>query len=149
MPKVDVVTEIVIRRNLRDVSDFAGDPENAPAWYENIKSVEWVTPPPLSIGSRLEFIAEFLGKRLKYTYEIVAHETGRKLIMRTAQGPFPMETTYEWEEVGPGVTRMRLRNTGSPSGFGGLVAPFMSMAVKRANRKDLRLLKELLESRSS
>jgi hypothetical protein len=148
MPNVDVVTETVIGRDVLDVSQFAGDPGNAPAWYENIKKVEWLTPPPLHVGSHIQFMAEFLGKKLNYTYEIVALEAGRKLVMRTAEGPFPMETTYEWEGVGPGVTRMKLRNRGTPSGFGRLMAPFLSLAMRRANTKDLRRLKELLEARS-
>jgi hypothetical protein len=43
---------------------------------------------------------------------------------------------------------MRLRNRGKPSGFSRLLAPFMGIAVRRANRKDLERLQELLESDS-
>jgi hypothetical protein len=35
----------------------------------------------------------FLGGRLTYTYEITDFTPGERLVMRTAQGPFPMETT--------------------------------------------------------
>ena len=101
--------------------------------------------PPLDVGSRLGFVAQFLGRRLAYTYEIVELTPGERLVMRTAQGPFPMATTYEWEPVGEDATRMRLRNRGEPAGFSRLVAPFMASAVRRANRKDLAKLKEILE----
>ena len=146
---VDVVTEVVINRPRDTVAAFAGDPSNAPRWYVNIRSVEWRTPPPLDVGSRLDFVAQFLGRRLAYTYEIVQLTPGERLVMRTAQGPFPMETTYEWESVDGGTTRMRLRNRGEPSGFSRLVAPFMAGAVRRANRKDLAKLKEILEGSTS
>ena len=149
MPSVDVVTETLIRRDIRDVAEFAGDPANAPLWYQNIKAVTWETPPPLGIGSRLAFVADFLGRRLSYTYEVVTYEPHRKLVMRTAEGPFPMETTYEWEEAGPGSTRMRLRNRGNPSGFGAVVAPLLAFAMRRANRKDLEKLKSVLEARTA
>lgn len=142
---VDVQTEIVINRPLAVVAAFAAEPENAPRWYVNIKSVEWRTAPPAKLGSKIAFVAHFLGRRMAYTYEIVEWKPGERLVMRTAEGPFPMETTYTWEPAAGG-TRMKLRNAGSPEGFSALVAPFMSMAMRRANRQDLTRLKQLLES---
>jgi uncharacterized membrane protein len=142
---VDVVTQITIERPKMAVAAYAADPENAPKWYVNIKSVEWKTPPPLAVGSRVAFVAEFLGRRMAYTYEIVAWAPGERLVMRTAEGPFPMETQYIWESTATGGTTMTLRNSGEPQGFSKLAAPLISRAMKRANQKDLARLKELLE----
>src|SRR5262249_9691706 len=144
---VDVVTEIVIARPPDQVAAYAGDPSNAPAWYVNIKAVEWKTPPPVAVGSRLAFVAHFLGRRLAYTYEVVERGRGSKLMMRTAEGPFPMETTYTWQAEGDGKTKMTLRNRGEPRGFSKIAGPLMAAAMGRANRKDLVHLKALLESR--
>jgi hypothetical protein len=143
---VDVVTEIVIDRPCAVVADFAGDPTNATAWYANISSVEWRAPPPVRVGSTLDFVARFLGRRLAYTYEVVEHVPGERLVMRTAQGPFPMETTYAWRPVEAGRTRMTLRNQGEPAGFGKVTAPVLAAAMRRANVKDLARLKRILES---
>jgi uncharacterized protein YndB with AHSA1/START domain len=142
---VDVVTETVVRRPCAEVAAYAGDPTNAPEWYANIASVEWRTPPPVAVGSRMDFVATFLGRRLAYTYEVVELEPGRRLVMRTAQGPFPMETTYTWEPLDDGSTRMTLRNRGRPSGFSRFAGPVMATAMRRANRKDLTRLREHLE----
>ena len=143
---VDVVTEIAIARPRPDVSAYAADPGNATAWYANIERVEWETPRPLAIGSRIVFTARFLGRRLGYTYEVRELVPGERLVMSTAQGPFPMETTYEWEDTAGGGTRMTLRNRGEPSGFAGVAAPMMARAIRRANAKDLSRLKEILEA---
>jgi len=143
---VDVRTETVIRRPCDEVAAYAADPTHAPEWYVNISSVEWRTPPPVGVGSRMDFVATFLGRRLAYTYEVAELEPGRRLVMRTADGPFPMETTYTWEPV-DGGTRMMLRNRGRPSGFSALAGPFMAAAMRRANRKDLAALKARLEAR--
>lgn len=146
---VDVITEILIDLPRDKVADFATQPDKAPMWYKNIKSVQWKTPKPLSIHSQIAFEAEFLGKRLSYVYEIKEWIPGEKLIMRTSEGPFPMETTYTWESISDLVTKMTLRNRGNPKGFSKLFAPFMAFAMKKANQKDLQRLKTLLEKQQS
>lgn len=143
---VDIETAIVIDRPTAVVSAYAADPANAPDWYVNIDSVEWRTRPPLRIGSRVEFVARFLGRTLRYTYEFVELIPGERLVMRTQQGPFPMETTYTWVAEPDGSTRMTLRNRGEPAGFSTVMAPMMKPAMRRASRKDLAKLKALLES---
>jgi uncharacterized protein YndB with AHSA1/START domain len=142
---IDVETGIEIARPRADVAAYACDPDHATAWYENIKAVEWETPPPLAVGTRVAFAATFLGRRLAYTYEIAELVPGELLVMRTAQGPFPMETTYRFEDAPGGGTRMTLRNRGEPSGFAKVGAPVMAAAMRRANRKDLQALKRVLE----
>jgi uncharacterized protein YndB with AHSA1/START domain len=142
---VDVHTETTIARPVEVVAGYATDPANAPEWYANIDSVDWETEPPLRVGSKVAFVARFLGRRLSYTYEVVEFVPNERLVMRTAQGPFPMETTYTWQPAGDGSTRMTLRNRGEPSGFSKLTAPVMAAAIRRANTKDLGALRRLLE----
>jgi len=146
---VDVVIAVEIDRPREEVAAFASDPDNATAWYENIDTVEWRTSKPLGVGSRITFGARFLGRRLAYTYEVREWAAGERFVMRTAEGPFPMETTYAWEDGEAGGTRMTLRNRGEPARFAGLAAPVIAAAMRRANRKDLRRLKSLLEGRGA
>jgi uncharacterized protein YndB with AHSA1/START domain len=143
---VDVESETVIERPVDEVAAYVSDPGHAPEWYVNIESVEWETPPPTGLGTRVAFVARFLGRRLAYTYELVELVPNERVVMRTAEGPFPMETTYTWTPVGDGATRMTLRNRGEPSGFSKLAAPFMARSMRRANRKDLARLRTILES---
>lgn len=142
---VDVETSIEIDAPTHEVAGFASDPANAPRWYVNITSVTWETPPPVSVGSRIAFVAHFLGRRIAYTYEVRELVPDELFVMSTAEGPFPMRTTYTWAETPSGGTRMTLRNEGEPSGFGRLVAPVLATAMHRANLKDLQALKTLLE----
>ncbi|MER8955189.1 SRPBCC family protein [Mesorhizobium sp. M0833] len=120
---IDVTSKIEIARPRAVVADFSADPDNVPRWYVNIQSVEWKTPRPARAGSRIAFVAQFLGRRLVYTYEIVELVQGERLVMRTAEGPFPMETSYAWRDAGEGRTHMALTNRGAPTGFSRLVAP--------------------------
>ena len=137
----------MIARPRHDVAEYAADPNNATAWYENIEAVEWRSPQQLAVGSRIAFVARFLGRRLEYTYEVRELIPGERLVMSTDEGPFPMETTYTWEDAGPGETRMTLRNRGEPSGFAKIAGPMIANAMRRANAKDLAQLKKILETR--
>ena len=146
---VDVFTEIKIERPLEEVASYASNPENAPEWYVNIKSAEWKTAPEIKLGAQIAFIAHFLGRKLSYVYEIVELIPHQKMVMRTADGPFPMETTYEWEALDERTTRMSLRNRGKPSGFSKLFAPMMAKSMRKANEKDLISIKGILEKAES
>jgi uncharacterized membrane protein len=145
---VDIQTEIEIDRPRREVAEYASNPDNATSWYENIKAIEWESPKPLAVGSRIAFVAQFLGRRLAYTYEVKEMIPGEQVVMRTAEGPFPMETTYSWQDT-DGGTKMTLRNRGEPAGFSRLVAPLMTNAMRRANRNDLKRLKGILEAHTN
>lgn len=143
---VDVVTDITIQCPIQKVAEYAADPDHAPEWYVNIDSAEWRTEKPLSLHSQIAFKARFLGKDLSYVYEIKELIPGRKLVMKTANGPFPMETTYEWESVDDQTTKMTLRNSGNPAGFSKVMTPLISTMMRKANRKDLKKIKEILEN---
>jgi len=144
---VDVKTEITILAPIEKVAAFAANPANAPAWYVNIKSAEWRTDPGIKVGGQIAFKAKFLGRELAYVYEIKEYIPNKKMVMRTSDGPFPMETTYTWEATPGGTTFMTLRNAGQPSGFSGIFAPMMAGAMRRANTKDLKKLKEIMEKK--
>ncbi|MCX6499633.1 MAG: SRPBCC family protein [Arthrobacter sp.] len=142
---VNVQTETLIHVPRAAVAEYASDPGNAPRWYANIDSAQWRTTPPLTVGSLVAFTAHFMGRTLEYVYETTELVPGEKLVMRTSQGPFPMQTTYTWSDEG-GSTRMTLRNSGEPSGFSAVAGAFMAPMMRMAMRKNLKDLKALLES---
>jgi uncharacterized membrane protein len=149
MSRVDVETEIVIDRPRQTVAAYAADPDHATAWYRNITSVEWRTPRPLAVGSRVAFVARFLGRTLAYVYEIRELADGERLVMSTTDGPLAMETTYAWRDEPGGGTRMTLRNRGEAGGFAAIAAPLLERSMRKANREDLAQLKAILEAQAS
>jgi hypothetical protein len=141
---VDVITNIEINVPINKLAAYACNPDHAPEWYVNIQSVEWKTAKPLQVGSKIDFTAKFMGKELTYTYEVVEFSS-QKFVMKTAEGPFPMETSYSFSAQTPDSSIMTLRNKGKPSGFSRLFTPFISFMMRRANNKDLKMIKSILE----
>lgn len=142
---IDVQVETTIDCARHVVAAYAADPDHAPVWYDNITGVRWVSEKKLAVGARMEFEAHFLGRRLAYIYEIRELVPGERLVMSTDARPFPMETTYTWEDAPAGGTRMTLRNRGQPSGFSKVAAPVMAAGVRRNTKRNLAELKRLLE----
>lgn len=143
----DVLTQIEINAPLSKVAEYAANQDNACEWYENIKSVEWKSEKPLRVGSQVAFTAHFMDKKLSYTYEFTELIPNEKLVMRTAEGPFPMETTYSWGKIDECRTRMVLRNRGTSDGFSKIFSFFMVVMMRKANSKDLRKIKQVLENK--
>lgn len=144
---VDVTVTTDIRCPRVEVAAYCCDPDNDTTWYVNIKEVNWVTDRPAVVGTKVARVAYFLGKRIAYTYLIKELVPGERIVMTAIDSPFPMTTTYTWEDAPDGMTRMFLRNEGEPSGFfGRLAAPLMSMQMRSATNKDLAKLKGILES---
>ena len=147
MATVDVEVHTTIARPRSEVAAYCSDPDNATAWYANIKAVQWETAKPLALGSRFRFTSGFLGRTLEYTYEVVELIPAERFVMRSDGSPFPMETTYSWEDAEDGGTWMTVRNRGEPTAFVGLATPILATAIRRATSKDLARLRSILETR--
>lgn len=137
----DVSTEATISRPRDEVARYATDWRNDREWIGALTDVRLVQEEPLQVAR----VASFLGKRIEYVNEVVEHEPGRRLVMRSVKAPFPMTVTYEFEDSGGGGTLMRIRTEGDASGFYRLAAPLLSRAVKRGVAGDLERLKARLE----
>jgi hypothetical protein len=143
---VSVLTQTKIARPRDEVAAFAADPDRAPLWCGRIVSVGWETPRPLGVGSRLVFETRLIGRTLSQIYEVTVHSPPHKLVMRARDGRFPSETTYTWHETIDGHTRMTLRNVGEPEGVIRMAGPLFETAMRRRCRKDLKVLRALLEA---
>jgi hypothetical protein len=142
---VDVIVHADIDRRPDVVAAYAMDSENDPRWIGGISSARRLTPPPTGVGTRVERIASFRGKRIEYVMDVVEHVPRKRIVLKTVKGPFPMEVTYRFEDRSPG-TRVHIRVAGNPGGFYWLAGPLLARGVKRNVGRDLKNLKKLLES---
>jgi uncharacterized protein YndB with AHSA1/START domain len=144
-PTVDVVSEIEIRRPRDEVAAFVCDQDNAPAWNDSVDSVEWESAQALAEGSRFTHVSGVLGGRVDYDYQVLELVPGERLVVSTEDGPFALRTTYTWADGPNGATTMTLHSYGHPDSLGRLSVPIIAKALRRANDKNLKRLKRLLE----
>ncbi len=141
---MDVTVSGEVARPPEEVAGFAMNPENEPRWIGGIQSTRLLTPPPVGVGTEVERVASFLGRRFSYVLKADEFEPGHHVVMSTVRGPFPMRVTYRFEPV-PSGTRVTNRVQGDTGGFYRLAGPLMERAVKRSLTRDLATLKRLLE----
>lgn len=141
--------ETRIARPIAEVAAFVMDPENDSAWIGGIQSVTVLTPPPIAIGTRVERVAHFLGRELRYVNDVTALEPGASLEMRSHSAPFPMTVRYSFAENESSTTTTRVELEGDPGWFFRVAGPLLRLAVRRNLRGDLGRLKDLLEAASA
>lgn len=142
---IDVLETIAIDRPRADVAGYAIDPANDTKWIGGIEQVQWVTEPPLQVGSRVRRQARFLGRSIDYVLEVTDLAPGTQVVMRSVQAPFPMVVTYTFETDGS-LTRAGVRIQGGAGPVFLLISPLMSWQVRRSLRGDLRRLKDTMEA---
>ena len=146
---INVRAELLINKPKDQVAAYATNPHNDPLWVSGIVESKMLTDPPLALGSRVERVASFMGKRIQYILEVVEWEPGSRMGMHSIKGPFPMDVTYEFEEAPSEMVELgtlaRIRVKGEASGFFKLASPLLAQAVKRSIGKDLKNLKEIME----
>jgi hypothetical protein len=145
---VDVTVRTAIHADRARVADFAMDPANDTQWIGGIRTARSLTPGPLGVGSRVERVAGFLGRSIRYVNEIEEFDPGRRLVMRSVEAPFPMRITYSFAESGAN-TQAGIRVEGEPGRFFHLFTPVLAWMVRRNVSQDLQRLKRLLEADSS
>ena len=143
---VDVTATGAIGRPCEEVAAYLRDPANDTSWIGGLRSARLLTPAPVAVGSRVERVASFLGRRVEYVNEII-ELTGDRLVMRSVRSPFPMRVTYGHRQAGDGATEVSVRVEGDAGRYYALLGPLLGVAVRRSIARDLGNLKRVLEER--
>jgi uncharacterized protein YndB with AHSA1/START domain len=146
---VDVTVEQRIERPREEVARFAMDPSNDTRWILALDSARKLTEGEVGVGTRVERVASFLGKRMEYVNEIVEYDPPARLAMRSVKAPFPLSVEYEFDDSGGSATLARIHTAGEGGGFYSLASPALARMVKRGVARDLEQLKRLMEGSAS
>jgi hypothetical protein len=141
---LDTTTATTVETPRDRVAAFLRDPANDQRWIGGIRAVRLLTPPPVAVGSQVERVAAFLGRRIEYVLE-VTELSAERLATRSVKAPFPMRVTYGFRAAGDRSCEVSVRVQGETGRFYGFAGPLLASAVRRSLRRDLRALKQLME----
>ncbi len=142
---VDVRTEIIINLPKEIVAEYVSDPGNAPSWCTHIESVEWNHDTPLRAGVKIVFDERIMRRHQRYVAEVVEIIPGQKLVVKTRNNSMRMETVVAWQAINEHTTCMTVWSRGIPRSFSKMISPFMALAIRNTSRRNLKLLKKMLE----
>jgi uncharacterized membrane protein len=142
-----VIVRVEIGRPVPEVFAFLEEVENNPRWLRGMESCTWTTPPPVRVGSRYEQRASFLGKQIRTSFEVTAHQPGALVTIQSRAGSsFPITVTREVSPVGDGRSLVTETLESDPRGYYRTAEPLLRQLVQRRIRRDYRRLKALLEA---
>ena len=144
---ISIRNEIVINKPILEVSNYSADPTNSIKWCKRIISIQWKTPKPIQLNSKIAYKSKFIGAVISYTYEVVFFEENKKLMLKIKEGMLPLSTTFAWNSIDENTTIMTITTIGKLKMFSTILSPFASSIMKQRNKKDLKKLKETLESK--
>lgn len=138
-----------INRPAAEVFEFFSDAANNPKWQAGMVSCEWVTPPPIEVGSTYEQHARFMGRDVKSLFAVTEYVPGRSIRIDTIESTFPITVNRMVEPIGPNACMVHAEIGGGPTGLLKLLAPLMRGKAQRSVDADYDRLKDLLEADAS
>lgn len=107
---------IEIRRPVAEVFAYMDDVHREHEWQPNLREAEQTPSGATAVGSRKRYVSDFMGKRVENTHEVVALETGRRVVYRTTpDSSIDATTEVRCDPVGDG-TRVTMSVQGKPTG---------------------------------
>ncbi len=136
---------VVIARPIEDVWAYVDDAANNPVWQGPVIEVRRGGGVPIEVGSEIEEVLQFLGRRLEVTWVVTEHEPMRLASVRASSAPVPMEGTYRLAQV-EGGTRFTMAAEMEAHGLFKLAEPVFARMIRRETASSCEVLKELLEA---
>ena len=150
MFKMKVKQSVVINLPTEEIFAYMSDLENLVDWSSVVIAIRKISPGAMHVGATVRSTIRFLGRWLDMTFEIVEHEPGRYLTIKSVSGVTPCLFCYQFEPDQNGGTKVSqeavIHLTG---GILGLEEPVATKVVRRQLEHDLLTLKDILEGRAS
>ena len=138
-----------INRPVDRVFEYVSTPENDPRWVLASLRHEKLSPGPMRVGSITEEDVGFLGRRMRYVWEVTQYEPPAAFALRSISGPLPSTIRLQLGSLDGGGTVLTLVAAARLRGVYSLMGPVMKWVARRQVETQLRTLKTLLETEAS
>lgn len=137
---------VTIHRPVDRVFEYASTPGKDPTWVVASLRHEVLSSGPLRLGSITEEDVGFMGRRMRYVWEVTHYEPPTDFALRSVSGPLPATIRLRLEPLDSSTTKITLVGDARLPGLYRLAAPLMTRVARRQLDTQLRTLKSLLEN---
>ncbi len=128
------------------VFEYVSAPKNDPTWVPASRRHEKLSPEPMRAGSITGEDVVFLGRQMRYAWEVTRDDPPTAFALRTISGPLPATIHLLLEPLDGGTTRLTLAADMNLRGVYKLVGPLVRRVANRQFGTQLCRLKKLLEN---
>ncbi len=100
----------------------------------------------MAVGATFMQDVQFLGRRVRSTYEVTEYVPNEVFGFRTTSGPIPIEGAYTYEKLAESSTRVIMRAEAKVGGFFKLAEPLVSRTAQRQWEANFLTVKDILEN---
>ena len=142
---VDVTVSDFVRADPEKVFAFLSDLANWPRWQSDMKSVTLVDGQAGQVGARYHYVSKAMGQTLDSTVRLVRVDPPREVAFEGDWAGMVKPDGRYVVEPANGGTRVTLNPHPQARGLGRLMAPVMTLLIRRLNRQHLADLRRALE----
>jgi uncharacterized membrane protein len=140
---------VVINVSAEEIFAYVSDIENLVDWSGSIIAIRKISPGELQVGATVRTTIRLLGRWMDVMFEIIEHEPGRYLTLKSLSGCPPCLFSYQFEPHDDGSTTVSLETVIDLTDNAlELDESVVTNAIQRQIEHDLLTLKDLLEARS-
>jgi len=92
---ITVEKSVQINKPVEDVFAYTTNIDNTTKWQQGVESIE-VEGDPNAVGGKYTEVRKFLGREMRTTLEITAHESNAKWAAKVLEGPVPYEVVANY-----------------------------------------------------
>lgn len=144
----EIEGEIVVKRPVEEVFDFAADARNEPRYNPNMRRAEQLTDGPIGVGTRFRAEMTSMRRTIPMVTELTAYQRPQQYAATTHLSLMDTQGTVTFEPV-PEGTLLRWAWQVEPRGALRLVAPIVARIGRRQEHAIWAGLKRVLEARNT
>ena len=141
---IHIISSTHIYQPIKKVFDFISNPENDFQWQYGTLTCARAPESLAGLGACFQSIGNFMGHRIKSTFEVTEYEPNAKYGFKSLSGPLESITSYTFD-MADGYTQVSLTTEANVVNLIELNENVLEKKMKKLFKENLAMLKSIME----